>query len=628
MSIYTDKKKSLTLACNEPAFTTPYIGPTGATGPIGSLFVGTVESTSITLENLVSGETLTLEASPLGLDYIPGMDVVVSIDATHHFHGLVDTYNPDTGYISLIVDEITGSGTYTFWHIAINGAVGAGFTGATGPQGIGSTGPTGPQGPSGATGATGQTGSTGPQGSGATGPTGPQGPTGVVALGALNYAQNYTASVRGITTNSTIISQAITTNGNPVQIICTGDANPTVLGWCRIQLYRDAVALGGNIQCESSATNENVPYCVEFIDNPVAGTYTYSMRVVGISGSFDFGESSGPVLSIVELQNVNGPTGATGAGATGATGATGQSGPSGSTGNTGPTGATGQSGYSTALTPSNVGIIPTMTSSTTGGFTISASTVFSSSFAAWMACDGNSGTAWAMNGSTFPSTWTVQCPTQYVIWKIEISKRELGTEWIDSFYFEGSNNGSTWTSLAYSNGAMASLGTPPSVLTVLVNDNTYTSYSYFRVRCLSGTGPNPGFAIFQMYGYTNTGYTGIQGPTGATGPLGPQGVTGPSSYGSYTLSPTQSASFTANPATYNIWRLSTVSSPITVTLPLITGLTTVDVIDVGGYVSTNYVTFQTSGADTFPGNNTTMTVYSNYFSVKLVSDGTGQWMIM
>jgi hypothetical protein len=161
-----------------------------------------------------------------------------------------------------------------------------------------------------------------------------------------------------------------------------------------------------------------------------------------------------------------------------------------------------------------------MTSATTSGFTISASTEFSSSYSAWKACDSNMSSSWAMSGSAFPSYWRVQCPTQYVIWKIEISKRESGTEWIDTFYFEGSNDNTNWNTLVYSTGQVTTIGAPPSILTLLINDSTYTSYSYFRLRCTAGTGPNPGFAYFQMYSYTNTTAPYI-GPTGYTGPTGP-----------------------------------------------------------------------------------------------------------
>ena len=161
-----------------------------------------------------------------------------------------------------------------------------------------------------------------------------------------------------------------------------------------------------------------------------------------------------------------------------------------------------------------------MTSSTTSGFTISASSEFSGTFSGWKACDGNLSTDWAMFGNSFPSTWQVQTPTPVIVWKIEISKRSSVGEYISSFYFEGSNDGTNWTSLLYSNNELPSVGTPPYFLTLNINDPSYTPYMYYRVRNTSGTGPNPGFAYFQMYVYQQTTYVS----TGPTGPVGPQGV--------------------------------------------------------------------------------------------------------
>jgi hypothetical protein len=238
------------------------------------------------------------------------------------------------------------------------------------------------------------------------------------------------------------------------------------------------------------------------------------------------------------VYNIMGPTGVVGSitvindkitisnfdGTTGATG---------SKGSTGQQGPTGLAGILTMLTPDSAGIIPTMTSTTTSGFTISANSEFSSSFAAWKACDGNSETSWAMNGTTFPSWWKVQCPSPTRIWSIQLSKREgtPSSEWIDSFTIQGSNDNVTFTDLASSMDQMLSIGNTPATLTVLINDPTYTAYTYYRVYCTAGTGPNPGFAIFQMYGYVYantiaTGATGTQGPTGPTGLQGIQGIQG------------------------------------------------------------------------------------------------------
>lgn len=192
-----------------------------------------------------------------------------------------------------------------------------------GQGGFGATGATGIAGPTGATGIQGATGPQGATGAGATGATGiqgatgPQGATGVApTLAAVNYAQTKGSIVvySGEPKPFTIVSATITTSGGPVQIIATGDANPLSTGaYAILNIFRGTTAVGANVQCESSATQENIPYALEVIDEPAAGTYTYSVKLVDNNGSgWVFGESAGPVISIVELQNVMGATGATG----------------------------------------------------------------------------------------------------------------------------------------------------------------------------------------------------------------------------------------------------------------------------------------------------------------------------
>ena len=132
-----------------------------------------------------------------------------------------------------------------------------------------------------------------------------------IITGSPNYTQVLGNRRTGITTTGvSIISGSITTTGNPVQIMVTGDANPVnVSSWTRLQIYRNETAIGNIVQVENSS-NLNVPYCVNVIDTASAGTYTYSMRTVsGISGLFDFGESMGPTLTMVELNtNTNLPS--------------------------------------------------------------------------------------------------------------------------------------------------------------------------------------------------------------------------------------------------------------------------------------------------------------------------------
>jgi len=122
-----------------------------------------------------------------------------------------------------------------------------------------------------------------------------------------NYAQTVGEQVTLNDETGTIVSVEITTNGSPVQITVTGDANPIGASgsWVQLQLFRDGGSIGNVIQAESSDINENVPYALNYIDEPSAGTYTYTLRAVDIAGEFEFGESDGPVITAVELVNRN-----------------------------------------------------------------------------------------------------------------------------------------------------------------------------------------------------------------------------------------------------------------------------------------------------------------------------------
>ena len=71
-------------------------------------------------------------------------------DVTQWMQGTVTSYVPATGALSVSVDTINGSGTFSDWTIALQAATGP--AGPVGPQGAASTvpGPTGPAGPTGA----------------------------------------------------------------------------------------------------------------------------------------------------------------------------------------------------------------------------------------------------------------------------------------------------------------------------------------------------------------------------------------------------------------------------------------------------------------------------------------------
>jgi hypothetical protein len=122
--------------------------------------------------------------------------------------------------------------------------------------------------------------------------------------GGINYTQVLGNQRSGLTADGTsIVSGSITTTGKPVQVIVTGDANPTSGAglWAILRLYRDSTPIGNAVQVESSAANENIPYCLNFIDTPSAGTYSYSLRLITPQGTWQFGEAAGPVLTAMEL---------------------------------------------------------------------------------------------------------------------------------------------------------------------------------------------------------------------------------------------------------------------------------------------------------------------------------------
>lgn len=132
------------------------------------------------------------------------------------------------------------------------------------------------------------------------------------AIGAMNSKTYFPASnVSGITTAGQVItSTTFTATGNPVFILVTGDANPVVPGWIRLQLYRNGVAIGKIVQAESANANVNVPYSLHVIDTPPAGTHTYSMQMQsGAGGNWQFGEGDPPTMSIIELTGAQGPAG-------------------------------------------------------------------------------------------------------------------------------------------------------------------------------------------------------------------------------------------------------------------------------------------------------------------------------
>jgi hypothetical protein len=175
-----------------------------------------------------------------------------------------------------------------------------------------------------------------------------------------------------------ISNVTITLASGPVQIIAVGDAeNISAASTANLQLFRDTTAIGSNISTEGLSALSNDAFALQFIDNPGAGTYNYSVKATAQSGgAYSYGQSDGITISVVELANAIGATGPIGA--TGVTGPTSTvtgptstvTGPTGYTGSTGPTGPAPTGPLNYAQNIANVTLV-----TTTGAFPATISNV-------------------------------------------------------------------------------------------------------------------------------------------------------------------------------------------------------------------------------------------------------------
>jgi len=117
----------------------------------------------------------------------------------------------------------------------------------------------------------------------------------------LNYIVANNGQTTASATASVLQSATITTNGFPVQIIVTGDGEPGGSGWHRLQIFRDSTAISEIHHFETAAGDINMTISLSAIDQPVAGTYTYSVKIVGSSGvSVRYSEAGQLFMSLEE----------------------------------------------------------------------------------------------------------------------------------------------------------------------------------------------------------------------------------------------------------------------------------------------------------------------------------------
>ena len=93
-------------------------------------------------------------------------------------------------------------------------------------------------------------------------------------------------------TATTIASVSLTTTGKTVLLTACGDSNPGQDGgWFYVRLYRDTTEIGKRYIVENQGTSsQNYMFAIMDIDDPSAGTYTYSIKAYQGSGTHLFGE--------------------------------------------------------------------------------------------------------------------------------------------------------------------------------------------------------------------------------------------------------------------------------------------------------------------------------------------------
>lgn len=185
-------------------------------------------------------------------------------------------------------------------------------------------------------------------------PTGGGG-TGGGASAVLNYAQTIGLQSTSNSAGTDLVAVTLTTTGKPVQITVTGDGeNASPGSWIKLAIYRGGLKVGNIIHLESSSGSENVPYAINLIDEAPTGTHTYRLKSVDqAGGSWNFGESEGPVITATELASARGPQGPQGN--PGSPGSPGQNGTNGIDGAQGPQGNPGPQGERGLQGPAGLG---------------------------------------------------------------------------------------------------------------------------------------------------------------------------------------------------------------------------------------------------------------------------------
>ena len=279
--------------------------------------------------------------------------------------------------------------------------------------------------------------------------------------------------------------------------------------------------MGTTVHTEGSATSENSPFALDYIDNPAAGTYTYFLKANQIAGgTINFGETAAPIISVQEL---NGP------------GTSGSSGSSGTSG-IGISGTSGTSGTSpSGLVASNYVV---------RGYKSGAQTIAQNTDAVVVFTDDFDPQNWLASNKIQPTIAGYYAVDAAVWWDAgsvttnqnNIQIRKNGSTQISiqqTQILTGSGYGQTISSIVYLNGTTDYIElTAFTGNTTSQSINSSSSGTWIEASLIvgnaatSGTSGSPGSS-------GSSGTSGVSGSPGSSGSSGTSGVSGsPGSSGS------------------------------------------------------------------------------------------------
>ena len=468
-------------------------GATGVQGATGATGLGATGSTGIS--PVITRQSFTSQPIQVGLrtfyftsadvGWTYGSRIRAVANSAYPFdwvEGNITEVSDD--FVTVYVDKIQGSGTFSDWQIALSGDGGIGATGSTGV--IGATGSTGPQGSTGA---------------GTTGATGPVGATGLPGQSASFY--NYQAdavNVSGVPANGKIIwnnlTQASATTVTLSHIDSLGND---------IDVFFPLFKTGDKFVVQDQSNSANFQtWEISATPTVVLNSYvTIPVTLVTSGGTSQFANAQNLIFAIVS----SGLVGATGPqGATGVTGSTGATGPtadlSGYVLKSGDT-MTGKLIAAADDTASklNIGVIVGTSPTTTanGDLWITGGNRF-----AWRSGGTSYNSAATNLPNTFNSIQTVDTSNSFPA--LRVTQRGTG----EALRVEDDTTPDA-TAFVVSNTGRVGIGVTPDATVSLSVDTSGIKFGDGTVQTTA----------------TIAGATGLTGATGASGVVGATGATGP-----------------------------------------------------------------------------------------------------